>query len=240
MQTIVLMRTACEDDAAADNDAAAGNANNNANGNANGNEGATATTGVNVNAFTGSVGSAPVPVISSNADKPFSVNGAEFLNQGAAIQRACDVQKNACANAANGGDASISVADCDAQQQQCVAQNAKKRRQSVDTGNCGSPAISFGQQDDRATRTPSPPSTRPTSTTAPRSSPPLSQTSSAPSLRPSARLRTRPWPSARRAPMPLTRSTARLLLTLSTPRSAFRESGGCKYGLPSVSWVLLG
>ncbi|OTA83658.1 hypothetical protein M434DRAFT_83792 [Hypoxylon sp. CO27-5] len=111
--------------------------------------GATATTGVNVNAFTGSVGSAPVPVISSNADKPFSVNGAEFLNQGAAIQRACDVQKNACANAANGGDASISVADCDAQQQQCVAQNAKKRRQSVDTGDCGSPAISFGQQDDR-------------------------------------------------------------------------------------------
>lgn len=143
---------ACEDDGAADNGAAAGNAadnNNNANGNANANEGATATTGVNVNAFTGSVGSAPVPVISSNADKPFSVNGAEFLNQGAAIQRACDVQKNACANAANGGDASISVADCDAQQQQCVAQNAKKRRQSVDTGDCGSPAISFGQQDDR-------------------------------------------------------------------------------------------
>ncbi|KAI0120349.1 hypothetical protein F4776DRAFT_250823 [Hypoxylon sp. NC0597] len=143
---------ACEDDGAADNGAAAGNAadnNNNANGNANANEGATATTGVNVNAFTGSVGSAPVPVISSNADKPFSVNGAEFLNQGAAIQRACDVQKNACANAANGGDASISVADCDAQQQQCVAQNAKKRRQSVDTGACGSPAISFGQQDDR-------------------------------------------------------------------------------------------
>ncbi|KAI0834122.1 hypothetical protein F5Y06DRAFT_301002 [Hypoxylon sp. FL0890] len=116
---------------------------------ANANEGATATTGVDVNAFTGSVGSAPVPVISSNADKPFSVNGDEFLNQGAAIQRACDVQKNACANAANSGEASISVSDCDAQEQQCVAQNAKKRRQSVDTGDCGSPAISFGKQDDR-------------------------------------------------------------------------------------------
>ncbi|KAI2622195.1 hypothetical protein GGS26DRAFT_594201 [Hypomontagnella submonticulosa] len=152
---------ACEDDAAADDNAdnGADNANNNAdagNDNANNdnaddsdNAEATPTAGVDVNAFTGNVGSAPVPVISSNADKPFSVNGATFLNQGAAIQRACDVQKNACANAANGGDADISVADCDAQQQQCVAQNAKKRRQSADTGDCGSPAISFGVQDDR-------------------------------------------------------------------------------------------
>ncbi|KAI1409190.1 hypothetical protein F5Y13DRAFT_96495 [Hypoxylon sp. FL1857] len=134
----------CADDGAADNSADAGNA-----ADANANEGATATTGVDVNAFTGNVGSAPVPVISSNADKPFSVNGADFLNQGAAVQRACDVQKNACANAANSGSADISVSDCDAQQQQCVAQNAKKRRQSVDTGDCGSPAISFGKQDDR-------------------------------------------------------------------------------------------
>ncbi|KAK6948614.1 hypothetical protein Daesc_010384 [Daldinia eschscholtzii] len=133
-------------DDANNNNNAGGNANNGAD---NSNNGGTATTGVNVNAFTGSVGSAPVPVISSTADKPFSVNGAEFLNQGAAIQRACDVQKNACANAANGGDKTISVADCDAQQQQCVAQNGKKRRQSVDTGDCGSPAISFGQQQDR-------------------------------------------------------------------------------------------
>ncbi|KAI0380137.1 hypothetical protein F5Y04DRAFT_282267 [Hypomontagnella monticulosa] len=147
---------ACEDDAADNANNNAGNANNNAgNGNANNNAGnnnagATPTTnGVNVNAFNGNVGSAPVPVISSNADKPFDVNGATFLNQGAAIQRACDVQKNACANAANSGNADISVADCDAQQQQCVAQNAKKRRQSVDTGDCGSPAISFGVQDDR-------------------------------------------------------------------------------------------
>ncbi|KAI1381847.1 hypothetical protein F4677DRAFT_5950 [Hypoxylon crocopeplum] len=131
-----------EDDAAAD-DAAADDAA------ADDSADATPTAGVDVNAFTGDVGSAPVPVVSSAAEKPFSVNGAEFLNLGAAIQRACDVQKNACANAANGGDASISVADCDAQQQQCVAQNAKKRRQSADTGACGSPAISFGQQADR-------------------------------------------------------------------------------------------
>ncbi|KAI8962324.1 hypothetical protein F5Y11DRAFT_323134 [Daldinia sp. FL1419] len=144
----------CEPDDDSAGDSSNDNANNNNNNNNAGNDnnssnGGTATTGVNVNAFTGSVGSAPVPVISSTADKPFSVNGAEFLNQGAAIQRACDVQKNACANAANGGDKTISVSDCDAQQQQCVAQNGKKRRQSVDTGACGSPAISFGQQQDR-------------------------------------------------------------------------------------------
>ncbi|KAI0175833.1 hypothetical protein GGR52DRAFT_589593 [Hypoxylon sp. FL1284] len=132
---------------AAGGSANTGSANGNANGNANsgaaaGNSTATppptpaaganpaadanagAADGANVNAFTGSVGSAPVPVISSAANaKPFSVNGAEFLNQGAAIQRACDVQKNACANAANSGSADISVSDCDAQQQQCVAQS---------------------------------------------------------------------------------------------------------------------
>lgn len=91
-------------------------------------------------------------MISSNAERPFSVNGATFLNQGAAIQRACDVQKNACANAANSGaDASISVSDCETQQQECVAQQngAKRRQAAADTGDCGSPAISFGKQSDR-------------------------------------------------------------------------------------------
>jgi hypothetical protein len=106
--------------------------------------------GVNVNAFTGSTGAAPVPVISSSAERPFSVNGDTFLNKGAAIQRACDVQKNQCANAANGGS-SGSVADCDAQAAACRSTNAKKRRAlglraaaaALDTGSCGSPAIKF-------------------------------------------------------------------------------------------------
>ncbi|XDG07247.1 hypothetical protein ABKA04_006862 [Annulohypoxylon sp. FPYF3050] len=135
----------CEDDNAADSASAS-------NSTAGAASGATATSGNNVNAFTGSVGSAPVPVISSNAARPFSVNGATFLNQGAAIQRACDVQKNACANAANSGaDASISVSDCETQQQECVAQQngAKRRQAAADTGDCGSPAISFGKQSDR-------------------------------------------------------------------------------------------
>ncbi|KAI1876852.1 uncharacterized protein JN550_000924 [Neoarthrinium moseri] len=106
------------------------------------NGGATATAGVDVNAFTGSVGSAPVPVVSSASDRPFSVNGDTFINLGAAVQRACDVQKNACANAANSGG-SGSVADCDAQAQACRTANAKKRRAALDTGSCGSPAIEF-------------------------------------------------------------------------------------------------
>jgi hypothetical protein len=89
---------------------------------------ATSSGGVDVNAFTGSTGAAPVPVVSSAAsDRPFSVNGDTFINAGAAIQRACDVQKNQCANAVNSGG-SGSVSDCDAQQQECIAANNKKKR----------------------------------------------------------------------------------------------------------------
>ncbi|KAI5866706.1 hypothetical protein GGS23DRAFT_593444 [Durotheca rogersii] len=112
-----------------DNDNNGGNNNNNnnnggGNNNNGGNNNATPTTGSNVNTFTGSVGAPPVPIISNAAAaKPFSVNGAEFLNIGAATQRACDVQKNQCANAANSGNAAgVSVADCDQQQQQCIQQ----------------------------------------------------------------------------------------------------------------------
>ncbi|KAK6853206.1 hypothetical protein PG995_010018 [Apiospora arundinis] len=127
------------------NNANAGNNNNNNNNAGNNN----AATGTNLNKFSGSTGSAPVPITSDTSAKPFGVNGSQFVNLGAAAQRACDVQKNACANAVNSGkDKSIKVADCDAQQQQCVSANGgKKRRQAnggrLDTGSCGSPAIKF-------------------------------------------------------------------------------------------------
>jgi hypothetical protein len=156
----------CVDDSAG-NGAAQGDAANPDNGAA---AGAGAAAAANVNAFTGNVGSAPVPVINDpTSDRPFSVNGATFVNAGAAIQRACDVQKNACANAANGGSSGVSVSDCDAQQQACVAANAgaakrgisgvrarqqansnNNKRAALDTGSCGSPAISFGVQADRS------------------------------------------------------------------------------------------
>ncbi|KAI0817725.1 hypothetical protein GGR55DRAFT_35342 [Xylaria sp. FL0064] len=146
---------------------AAGNATGDAAGDANAGDAAgDAAAGADVNAFTGNVGADPVAVINDpTSDRPFSVNGATFVNAGAAIQRACDVQKNACANAANSGSSDVSVSDCDAQQQQCVAANAnvakrgiagvrarqqqKYTRAALDTGSCGSPAISFGVQVDR-------------------------------------------------------------------------------------------
>lgn len=99
------------------------------------NAGGNATAGVDVNAFAGNVGAAPVPILNDpTSDRPFSVNGATFLNAGAAIQRACDVQKNACANVANSGAAAeddVSVSDCDAQQQQCVQANAAVAKRGI-------------------------------------------------------------------------------------------------------------
>lgn len=72
--------------------------------------------GNNVQNFDGALGGAAPPVIEDDtADRPFSVNGATFLNQGAALQRSCAVQHNACAAVANGGSADIDVADCDTQ-----------------------------------------------------------------------------------------------------------------------------
>lgn len=72
--------------------------------------------GNNVQTFAGDLGGAAPPVIEDDtSDRPFSVNGATFLNKGAALQRSCAVQHNACAAAANGGSADIAVSDCDAQ-----------------------------------------------------------------------------------------------------------------------------
>ncbi|KAI3322110.1 hypothetical protein HD806DRAFT_137277 [Xylariaceae sp. AK1471] len=155
------------DGAAAGNATAGGDAANSGNG---AGAGAGAAASANVNAFTGSVGSAPVAIANDpTSDRPFSVNGATFVNAGAAIQRACDVQKNACANAANSGSSDVSVSDCETQQQDCVAANAgvakrgisgvrarqqantnNNKRAALDTGSCGSPAISFGVQADRS------------------------------------------------------------------------------------------
>lgn len=104
-------------DAAADDDAAAGD-------DAAADEQPTPTSGVDVNAFTGTVGAAPIPITSSASDRPFEVNGSTFQNIGAAAQRACDVQKNQCANAANSGELDGGVAACDAQQQECIAANS--------------------------------------------------------------------------------------------------------------------
>ncbi|KAH8651596.1 hypothetical protein BGZ60DRAFT_358782, partial [Tricladium varicosporioides] len=90
--------------------------------------GATAATGTNVQTFTGTLGGAAPPVISSAGTRPFSVNGATFVNAGAALQRSCAVQNNACANAVNSGALTGSVGDCNAQEQACNAAASAKLR----------------------------------------------------------------------------------------------------------------
>ncbi|KAK0702093.1 hypothetical protein B0T26DRAFT_660140 [Lasiosphaeria miniovina] len=108
---------------------------------------------VNVQKFTGSLGGAAPPVISSDAERPFSVNGNTFLKEAAAIDRSCAIQKNACANAANSGQLAGGTAQCDTQEQACQAASAAKkarrraqkarRQAALDFGSCGSPAIQF-------------------------------------------------------------------------------------------------
>ncbi|KAF2740276.1 hypothetical protein EJ04DRAFT_508261 [Polyplosphaeria fusca] len=77
----------------------------------------------NLQTFTGALGGiAATPVQDSgDAKRPFEVKGDTFVNAGAALQRSCDQQFNACANAANGGDATLSVGDCNQQKTQCDA-----------------------------------------------------------------------------------------------------------------------
>lgn len=73
----------------------------------------------NVQTFTGSLGGAAPPVSEDDASaRPFSVDGATFLKKGAALQRSCSIQHNACASAANGGSADFDIGDCD-QQRMC-------------------------------------------------------------------------------------------------------------------------
>ncbi|KAI0487309.1 hypothetical protein F4859DRAFT_250410 [Xylaria cf. heliscus] len=71
----------------------------------------------------GALGGITAPAITNSGDssRPFSVNGNTFVNQGAAIQRSCDIQNNACSDAANAGKAGFTVNDCQKQQQQCIS-----------------------------------------------------------------------------------------------------------------------
>lgn len=77
--------------------------------------------GTNVQTFTGTLGGPAPPVISGTGNRPFSVNGNTFVTSGAAIQRSCSIQHNACANDANSGKLSGGVGQCDTQNTQCTA-----------------------------------------------------------------------------------------------------------------------
>jgi hypothetical protein len=65
-------------------------------------------------------GTAPPVLHSGKKDRPFCVEGNTFVNSGAAVQRACDIQFNRCANAVNGGRLrGKTVQDCEAQKAGC-------------------------------------------------------------------------------------------------------------------------
>lgn len=78
-----------------------------------------------VSTASASVGGIDAPGVTDSGDaaRPFSVNGNSFVNEAAAVQRSCDVQFNACANAFNSGAAAgaFTIADCSTQQTACNA-----------------------------------------------------------------------------------------------------------------------
>ncbi|KAL7932895.1 hypothetical protein V8C35DRAFT_65828 [Trichoderma chlorosporum] len=83
--------------------------------------GSSTASGNNLQTFTGTLGGPAPPVTSSTGNRPFAVNGNTFVNIGAALGRSCDIQHNACADAANSGQLSGGVAQCDDQDTKCKA-----------------------------------------------------------------------------------------------------------------------
>ncbi|KAK4237838.1 hypothetical protein C8A03DRAFT_15642 [Achaetomium macrosporum] len=75
----------------------------------------------NLQAFTGALGGAKAPEITNSNDpeRPFEVDGDTFTDYESAANRACDNQKNVCADMANNGTGSFKVGDCDRQTEQC-------------------------------------------------------------------------------------------------------------------------
>jgi len=101
-------------------------------------------TGANIQTFTGTLGGPPPPVVSSAGNRPFSVNGNTFVNSGAALQRSCSIQHNACADAANSGNLAGGVGQCDTQENACNALiPSKVKRAALDFGSCTDPSILF-------------------------------------------------------------------------------------------------
>lgn len=91
--------------------------NNNANGNSSGSAGGKG--GATSNAILGLA--APAVTDSGDSSRPFSVNGNSFISKASAVQRACDIQRNSCFNAINGGQGNgASTSECDAQVQACI------------------------------------------------------------------------------------------------------------------------
>ncbi|KAK2022383.1 hypothetical protein LX32DRAFT_195800 [Colletotrichum zoysiae] len=71
------------------------------------------------------IGGIQAPAVQNSGDssRPFSVNGNTFVNKAAAVQRACDIQRNGCFDAINRKQVtSASTSDCDSQFSTCTQQ----------------------------------------------------------------------------------------------------------------------
>ncbi|KAK4229047.1 hypothetical protein QBC38DRAFT_473578 [Podospora fimiseda] len=79
----------------------------------------------NLQAFTGALGGLGASAIlnSGDPDRPFEVDGDTFIDFDTAANRACDNQKNRCAEAANNLK-QFSVGDCDRQSETCKSEAA--------------------------------------------------------------------------------------------------------------------
>ncbi|KAF8644535.1 hypothetical protein AX16_008411 [Volvariella volvacea WC 439] len=96
--------------------------NNTGNNNGNNNNGAATGSGRNLQSFAGALGGARAPGVVAGG-RGFLVEGSDsFLNLNGALGRSCDIQHNACANAANSGRVpGLTVGQCDQQNTACKA-----------------------------------------------------------------------------------------------------------------------
>ncbi|WYZ39130.1 hypothetical protein EsH8_III_001044 [Colletotrichum jinshuiense] len=87
----------------------------------------------NLQTFGGNLGGVAAPAItkSNNPDRPFEVEGDTFPDFATAANRACDTQKNKCSQAANNGQQTLEVSQCDAQADE--TEGAPDENQTADT-----------------------------------------------------------------------------------------------------------
>ncbi|KAF4124777.1 hypothetical protein GMORB2_5443 [Geosmithia morbida] len=83
------------------------------------------TDGQNLQSFDGAMGgvSADAITFSGDTERPYQVNGDTFPDYSTAANRACDNQKNGCADMANDAQADVDfeVSDCDQQRERCMS-----------------------------------------------------------------------------------------------------------------------
>ncbi|KAK3487602.1 uncharacterized protein B0T23DRAFT_210089 [Neurospora hispaniola] len=111
----------------------------------------------NVQSFKGTLGgAAPAVLYTPGSDRPYSVNGDSFPQASVALARSCDIQNNACFNAANTGKVTGGIAQCVQQNSECKAAATKttvrreasklgRRHGGLDFGSCGTPQIQFAK-----------------------------------------------------------------------------------------------